>query len=127
MTDSLRETLVVRAEQKAKSRAETMEFDVPGLGLMHFVKPSQSKTLEYYERMADAAGGADILRVGIDMIYDCCPALQDAELHAALGLVEPTDVVLRLMEVWEIDKFSGTLSRWIGLTADKAEQTVKNS
>lgn len=126
MDKSLMETLVARAEQKAKSRTEAKEFDVPGVGKLLFVKPSQSKTLEFFERMADSSGAADIFRVGIDMIYDCCPTLQDTELQATLGVVEPTDIVTRLMEVWEIDQFSGTLSRWLGLTADKAEQTVKN-
>ncbi|MDD6937026.1 MAG: hypothetical protein PUI99_08915 [Clostridiales bacterium] len=127
MDKNLMETLVARAEQKAKSRTEAKEFDVPDVGKLLFVKPSQSKTLEFFERMADSSGAADIFQVGVDMIYDCCPTLQDAELQAALAIVEPTDIVPRLMDVWQIDKLSGMLSRWLGLTEDKAEQTVKNS
>lgn len=127
MDKSLMETLVARAEQKAKSRTEAKEFDVPSVGKLLFVKPSQAKVFEFFDALTKVDSSESSLKLGIEMIYECCPTLQDSELHEALGVVDPLDAVPRLMDVWAINKFAGTLSDWIGLTEEKAEQTVKNS
>lgn len=128
MDKKLLEAFAARAEQKAKSRAEAKEFDLGGVKTI-FVKPGQGEQLAIYEAMSEAAGPGDLLALSTSLIYDCCPALQDTELHAALGVTDPYDAVRRLLDVREIDVLGGELLRWIGLVPENTatpEDAAKN-
>ena len=92
MDKKLLEALAARAEQKAKSRTETKEFDLGGVKAT-FVKPSQKEQLAIYESMSEATGAGDLVELSTALIYDCCPDLQDTELHKALGVTDPYDTV----------------------------------
>ena len=54
------------------------------------------------------------------MIYDCCPSLQDDELVKTLGCVDPYDVVLKLLDIAEIDELGLKLLKWQGIMKDNA-------
>ena len=125
MDQKLLETLAARAEQKEKSRAETKTFTI-GETAMEFVKPSQGKMLEYFESMVESSGAAGVLSLATTMIYDCCPSLQEPELHAALGVVDPMDTDGKLLDMMEINALGNKLADWIGLNPAAAEDTVKN-
>lgn len=126
MKKDLIETLTARAEQKRKSRADGKAFYVPGCGELMFFKPSQTAQLDYYERLTETKKAGELLTLCRELIYDCCPVLQDPALHAALGAADPYDTVGLLLDVAEIDRLGGVLLGWIGLIGDGAEETVKN-
>ena len=52
------------------------------------------------------------------MIYDCCPSLQDDELVKTLGCVDPYDVVPKLLDIAEIDELGLKLLKWQGIMKD---------
>lgn len=129
MDSKLLEAFAARAEQKQKSRAEAKTFALGGVET-EFVKPKQSDQLAYYEALSESAGAADLLDTCVQLIYDCCPALQDAELQQTLGVTDPYDTVRRLLDLREIDQLGGALMTWLGLIGSEtrsAEDTAKNS
>ena len=137
MDKKLLDQLAARAEQKAKDRLEVKNFSVGGVE-MQFRKPKQAEQLEYYGTLAEAEGAETLIPLCAQLIYDCCADLQDPELHKALGVADPYDVVFRLMDVAEIDVLGGQVLRWLGListpvkAADgtqstQTEETAKNS
>ena len=125
MDKKLLEALAARAEQKEKSRTETKEFDLGGVKAM-FVKPSQKDQLAIYESMSEATGAGDLVELSTALIYDCCPDLQDTELHKALGVTDPYDTVRKLLDVHEIDVLGGLLMGWIGLLPQEAKEKIED-
>lgn len=137
MDNKLLEQLAARAVQKEKDRLAVKVFSVGGVD-MQFRKPKQAAQLEYYGTLAETEGAEALIPLCAQLIYDCCADLQDPELHKALGVADPYDVVFRLMDVAEIDVLGGQVLRWLGLigtpvkAADgadstQAEETAKNS
>ena len=125
MDKKLLEALSARAEQKREAKTQAKKFYVGGTAL-DFVQPSLDTKLSYAEALP-AENPADTVRACASLIYDCCPALQDSELHKALGITDPYDTVWALMEPYEIDQLGGALYRWLGLVGERAEVEVKNS
>ena len=136
MDRNLLETLKKRAEAREASRIEVKEFDVGGIP-MKFKKLSQSDRLSYYARFAAAVGGAadededgkitinkDEMAIGIEetariraqLIYESCPTLQDAELHKEVGVIDPFDIVWKLLDISEINELGTDLSEWMGIS-----------
>ena len=125
MDKKLLDALAARAEQKEKSRTETKEFDLGSVKAM-FVTPSQKDQLALYESMSEASGAGDLVELSTALIYDCCPDLQDTELHKALGVTDPYDTVRKLLDVHEIDVLGGLLMGWIGLLPQEAKEKVED-
>ncbi len=128
MDKALLNSFAERAAQKKKSRMEVKPFEIPGVGAVAFTKLGYSASVELMGRMAEAnekgAGSyADIYNAQAEMIYDCCPTLQDPELLKELGAeADPYSVVPMLMDVMEIIALADELAQWMGLSED----TVKN-
>lgn len=114
-----------RVEQKEKRRAETKEFELGGIKLK-FVKPSQKEQLSIYGSMSEVNGAAELVELSTALIYDCCPDLQDTELHKMLGVTDPYDVVRKLLDVHEIDVLGGRLMGWIGLLPQEAKEKIED-
>lgn len=125
METKLLEALAARAEQKEKDRLAVKQFSVGGVE-MRFRKPRQAEQLTYYGALAEAGGADALITICKQLIYDCCEDLQDPELHRALGVTDPYDVVSRLLDVPEIDRLGGELLTWAGLVGTAAEDTAKN-
>ena len=126
MDKKLLDALAAKAEQREKDRRTATKFMVAGQTLT-FVQPSVDATLSYAEAMWSESP-ADAVRACASLIYDCCPELQDPELHKAIGVTDPYDTVWKLMQPYEIDQLGGKLYRWLGLVgpAEQKETTVKN-
>lgn len=119
MDKKLLEALSARAEQRDEAKRKGAKFYVAGEAL-DFVQPGVDTKLSYAEAL-NSGDTSVLLRSCASVIYDCCPALQEPELHAALGVTDPYDVVWKLMEPYEIDQLGGRLYKWLGLIGDKAE------
>lgn len=127
METTLLESFAKRAEQKRQSRMEVKEFEFPGIGKLKFQKLSQRDQIEFIGRMAENAEKyAVLLDLQNELIYDCCPALQDADLQQALGAVDPYDAVRMLLDVREAEELASQLIDWMGLIGKK-ETPAKNS
>lgn len=129
MDKALLDQLAARAEQKERERMEVRKFSVGGIE-MDFHKPPQMSLLEFIGALGDAKGAREIFRAQLALIYDCCPALQDPALHTAIGVVDPTDVPLKLMDIGEVGSLAEQLGAWLGITEDSdapLEDMAKNS
>ena len=126
------EALAARAEQRAQARTEMKPFNIGGQ-MIQCKKLTPTKALEYYGLIVDTDAGSDMIGVCTSVIYDSCPALQDTELHKALGVTDPYDAVRCLMDICDIDIRGGELLQWNGIIPKKekgkksAEDTAKNS
>ena len=128
MDKKLLDALAAKAEQRKADKAKVIQFKVGGQ-LLDFVKIGHTAQLDAYEAFLAARDQpAQMLNIGAQLIYDCCPALQDPELHKALGVTDPYDTVWTLMQPYEVDQLGGKLYRWLGLVgpAEQKETTVKN-
>ena len=125
MDKKLLEALSARAEQKREAKTQAKKFYVGGMAL-DFVQPSLEVKLSYAEALT-AENPADTVRACASLIYDCCPALQSPELHAALGVTDPYDTVWALMDVAEVNRLALEVYEWLGLVPrDEDEDPVKN-
>ena len=128
MDKKLLDALAAKAEQRKADKAKVIQFKVGGQ-LLDFVKIGHTAQLDAYEAfLAAREQPAQMLNIGAQLIYECCPALQDPELHKALGVTDPYDTVWTLMQPYEVDQLGGKLYRWLGLVgpAEQKETTVKN-
>lgn len=123
MDKKLLDALAAKAEQRKADQSKVAQFEVGGQ-MLDFVKIGHTAQLDAYEAFLEATEHpVQMLHVGVQVIYDCCPALQDTELHAALGVTDPYDTVWALMDVSEINRLASKLFEWLGLLpADKAKQ-----
>ena len=125
MDKKLLDALAAKAEQRAKDRKNAKQFEVAG-EMLSFVQPSVDAKLSYAEAMLSESA-ADTVRGCASLIYDCCPDLQDPELHTALGVTDPYDVIWVLMDVREVNALAASLFAWLGLIAgDEDEDPAKN-
>ena len=116
--NELFDALAARAEQREKEKIEVKEFKI-GETAVKFQKLNTEKELEYYEKFSEASGAGDLIDFCICLIYECCPTLQEPELHRILGVVDPLDTVRKLLNVHEIDVLAGDLMEWMGLASPK--------
>ncbi len=125
MDKALLNSFAERAEQKKKSRMEVKPFEIPGVGEVPFNKLGYSASVELMGRMAEAQESGDyvdICNAQAEMIYDCCPTLQDSELLKELGAeADPYSVVPMLMDVMEVAALADELARWMGFLEDAAK------
>lgn len=87
-------------------------------------KPSEDRLYEY----ANALGNAPDLKVVIaanrELIYDCCPELQNPELHEGLGLKDPYDIMKELFEITDIKEIMNQFNKFIG--NKNIQEEIKN-
>lgn len=126
MDKKLLDALAAKAEQRKADKAKVIQFKVGGQ-LLDFVKIGHTAQLDAYEAFIEASGNVSTsLSVAAQVIYDCCPALQDPELHAALGITDPYDTVWALMSVREVNVLAQQIFAWLELLPEdenaKAEQ-----
>lgn len=97
MDKKLLDALAAKAEQRKADKTKAKQFEVGGQ-MLDFVKLGHTAQLDAYEAfLAAREQPSQMLDVGAQLIYDCCPALQDPELHTALGVTDPYDVIWVLM------------------------------
>ena len=105
MDKKLLDALAAKAEQRKVDKTKAKQFEVGGQ-MLDFVKIGHTAQLDAYE---------------------ACPALQDPELHTALGVTDPYDVIWVLMDVREVNALAASLFAWLGLIAgDEDEDPAKN-
>ena len=129
MDKKLLDALAAKAEQRKADKAKAKQFPVGGQ-MLDFVQFGLDAKLDAYEAFLEARGSdqpVQMINVGAQLIYDCCPALQSPELHAALGVTDPYDTVWALMDVAEVNRLALEVYEWLGLMPrDEDEDPVKN-
>lgn len=115
-----------------KTRTEDMQF-IETVEAMDMMRDDITSTFRstYLGNYRNSRDNQMAFIGALNASYDCCPALQEPELHAALGVTDPYDTIWKLMEPYEIDQLGGKLYKWLGLIGEKAEarteEAAKNS
>ena len=74
MDKKLLDALAAKAEQRKADKAKVIQFKVGGQ-LLDFVKLGHTAQLDAYEAFLSARERpSQMLAVGAQLIYDCCPA-----------------------------------------------------
>lgn len=121
------DALVAKAERRKAAKREVKLIDAPGVGALELHKPGDAAMLDYLGRFAEADGMEDTLALTNEIVYACCPQLQDAALHEALGVRDPLDVIPTLFDVLEQNALGERVCRWLGMIVSTAEATAKNA
>lgn len=134
MDKNLLDAFAARARAKQVARTERKTFELPGIGPLPFQMLPREAMIDFMGRItedagAGARGASDLYQAQAELIFDCCPALQDVELQAALGVeLDPYAIVPALMEMSEISDLSNKLMAWMGLMSvsdDNEEKSQK--
>jgi len=105
--------------------AQTRDFSVPGFDEpLTFRHLANEQLLDYGERFTEARGvdkkkgysrTLAVYNLFTELIFYCCPAFQDAELQAALGVADPMDVVRTCIGSVDVLNLGTELITWMGI------------
>jgi hypothetical protein len=128
-----------KAIEKSKSKLAFKDIAIEGYGVITFKRPPENQILAYMDKVAAAITtdenehvvGQDmtqLLEAAKELIYPNCAFLQDKELHEALSIKDPLDIVTGVFGVQGamslasqiMDAFEGEKIQ------EQAEQEVKN-
>jgi len=75
-----------------------------------------------------AEGFVEIFNARSELIFDCCPTLQDVDLQKELGTAnDPYATIPLLMDMTEVSKLADELMIWMGMVeSDKEEKKGKS-
>lgn len=94
--------LVERKLQRDKDKLKVKSIEVPSMGgYLLFNCPSDGRLLDFGDQLGEGKP-SDMVKAYSAIIYDCCPELQNVELHKELGIQDPDDVVSSILEISEI-------------------------
>lgn len=100
--------LIARKLQREAAREKYKEIQVGEKALL-FRRPKEKELLSIMDQAAATEGAEGGIRVMDQLIYLCCPALQDPQLHDALQVVDPDDVPAALFSIAQRQKLGEQL------------------
>ena len=124
--------LIARKMKREEDRCATKEITVPSMGKsLLFERPSDADVIAFMDEISSAAGVSGVYAMYKNMIYQCCPALHAENLREALGVVDPTDTVPKIMDPADVMEVGEELAAFLGLLkigeGKKVEEEIKNS
>jgi hypothetical protein len=118
--------LIKKKLQKEQAATAFRDINVSSMNrVLTFKKPSDDMILDVMEEIGDKKDVKKMMEVFRKLIYQCCPMLQDIELHKQLEIIDPFDVVKILFDLSDIMEIGEQLMDFINLNG-KAEE-IKNS
>lgn len=111
--------LLQHAAEKEQSKGEEKEIRLlDEEKTITCVRLSDNKIMGVMDEFRSAEATTESAIEKIDhFIYECCPELQNTELHKALDVAEPWDVVKRIFSVPERSAIADQLFEWMQLDA----------
>lgn len=104
---------------------QTKEIYVKSMGGYLTAKMlSDDKTMELLDLVTEDISYSDQIELNKQLVYYAFPYLQSTELHAALDIVDPFDVVAALFSLGEINTLAGEVMTFLNL--DGIADEIKN-
>lgn len=92
--------LLARKLQKEQDQVKVKDIYVSSMdATLTFTKPSDDQILDVIDLYGDGADTRKVIEAFKPLIYNCCPMLQDTELHKELGVADPFDTVDALFDL----------------------------
>ena len=109
------EIFIAKAMKRKEESNKPFDLEIEGYGLVHFNKPSNNQLLNYMDKVSSAIvteGTGEEAKVisqdlvqmveaSKELVYLCCPTLQQTELQTALEIQDPMETSI---EVFGIEK-----------------------
>lgn len=123
------EELIARKEQSQRDKLEYKEVEVESLGgVLTLKKIPLAAVLRILDNAREESTLSRNLDTNKELIYKCCPLLQDKKLKEIYGeqIAEPYDIVTAVLNdnVGEIAKIADKIMEFYGL--NDAEKEIKN-
>lgn len=120
--------LIARKIQRETEKGASKEITVPSMGkTLNFERPSDTEVIAFMDEINSAAGVSGVYAMYKNMIYQCCPALHAEKLREALGVVDPTDTVPKIMDPADVMEVGEKLAAFLGLLKIGEEKTVEDA
>lgn len=120
---------IAKKVQKEKDKDKTIDIKVTSMDNKTFTvkKPSDENILNFLEGLGDSKSPTVAVTESMKFIYRNCPDLQNEELHEALGIKDPYDIINILFDFKDKQEIMEQFNNFIGFKTDKVEKEIKNS
>lgn len=120
------EALIASKEQRAAAKLEYKDVFVPALGGSLTLRKIPATRFAALLGKYDSNNFEENLQFEIELIYTCCPLLQDKALHEAYGVQDPHDIVMKVFDddLGAMATVAEAITAFYGL--GEAAATVKN-
>lgn len=117
--------LLAKKIQKEESEMRFKDIYVSSMdATLTFKKPSDDLICDMIDELKDEENTRKLVEVYKKLIYQCCPMLQDTELHKELEVVDPLDTVSKIFDLKDIMEIGEKLEDLIDI-GTKVEE-IKN-
>ena len=130
------ESLMQRAEQRKNDKVKLKEIYNKMLdGNLVLKRIPLMQIADLLDKLNDdSLKMTDCIEMYKELIYKCCPILQNKELQEEFGCAEPYDIITEVFEdnVGEINKVAEQILEMYGMAEEKSpikeiEEEIKNS
>lgn len=120
------EDLLKKKLQREKDKFKTKDIYVSSMDkILVFNKPKEEVIFDMADEMNRCEKLGEQVEFFRTLIYKTCPMLQEQELHDALEIVDPLDVVKELFDLQDTMEIGEQLQELLGL-GDISDE-IKNS
>lgn len=114
-------------EWKSKYKERTVKINIPFLERsLEFRTPTQDEFLRFFDEFGESTEKQ--YDAYSHLIYDTCPILHDTQLHEALDIKDPYDVVGKLFSAQTVFEIGAELNSEFDINkSDRAESLKKPS
>lgn len=113
--------------RKEEEQNKTFDIDISGMDSVFTVKkPTEEDILNFIEDLGDSKSAKKAINETMKLIYRNCPDLQNPELHKALEVKDPYDVLTTIFDFKDKQEIMEQFNKFIGFKADNLEEEVKN-
>lgn len=118
---------LARKAKKDKDKNATIDVYVGSMErTITLKKPSDERLYEYADSLGNSPELKIVIRSNKELIYDCCLELHNQELHEALGVKDPYDVMNELFEISDIKEIMNQFNKFIGMKNRNVQEKIKN-
>lgn len=89
-------------------------------------KPNDEQILDFIEDLGDTKSAKVAITETMKLIYRNCADLQDKELHDALEIKNPYDIIDVLFDFKDKTSIMEQFNSFIGFKADNIDEEIKN-
>lgn len=113
--------------KKEQDQNKTLDIKISSMDKEITVKkPSDDAILDYIDDIGEGKNVRTVLEETMKLVYRQCPDLQNTELHEALGIKDPYDILNVLFDMKDKQEIMEQFSEFIGYNAEAIDEEIKN-
>lgn len=121
---------IAKKIKKEENNNKTTDIIISSMDKSFTVKmPKDSEILDYIEEIGGSQSPKKIMSETLKLVYNNCEDLQDTELHKALELKEPYDILLgdSVFDFKDKNEIMDQFNKFVGFKAETIDEEIKNS